>query len=946
MGDIRHFFRRFFFVGGEPTAKLSAWFRYGVTLIAVGLATALRVWFYYNGAQLSYLSFYPALVLVALYLGLGPGVLAVILSAISVLFWLEPVGEFVIASPIQRLGLAVFVATGFLLVWVCERLRRALDRAEMAEEALRVMHRKETSQLLDSISDGFFSLDREWHFTYLNSSAGRLLRVPPETLLGKVIWEVYPALDGLSLGREYRRAMRENIMVKAEDFYPEPLNAWYEARCYPSETGLSIFFADLTDQKEAQEALWREQEFSRALVENMVDAVVACDSESRLNLVNRAARQWHGVEALGTPPEKWAEFYHLFCADGVTPMPVESLPLVRAMRGERFHDVPVVIRPPGQPLRHTLVNGVPFFDEKGRKLGAVVVMHDITQRKYAEEELYRLNRLYAVLSQVNQAVIRCTSREELFRQICRVTVDYGDFKMAWVGKIDPETHRVVPIAAAGDKDHYLGKIQVYTDDRPEGRGPVGSAIRQGRTWISNDFSHDPDALPWHEAASAAGFHACIALPIRIQGTIFGALAVYSGDLNYFHEKEIRLLEEVASDISFALDHLEQEFLRQQDEIALKQAKEVAEAASRAKDQFIAVLSHELRTPLTPVLTAIVLMQTSREWSNEDKEEMEMIRRNVELEAKLIDDLLDITRISRGLIKMHREEVDAHACLGKALEICRAEMAAKSLNVSVRLDALHSLVWADPARLQQVFWNLIKNAVKFTPLGGHVGIVSFNDGQRLKIEVSDTGIGIEADVLPRIFNAFEQGEKTRSRQFGGLGLGLSIAKNVVELHHGSLTAFSEGRNKGARFVVELDTLGEVSPPSPVSTAEPPQHKDGQLRILLVEDHLDTLNILSRLLQKWGYVVVTADSVAKALDLTAAQPFDILISDIGLPDGNGLDIMRKTKGRHRLRGIALSGFGTDDDLRQSRAAGFEEHLTKPVGVETLRAAVERLAADNRG
>ena len=230
-------------------------------------------------------------------------------------------------------------------------------------------------------------------------------------------------------------------------------------------------------------------------------------------------------------------------------------------------------------------------------------------------------------------------------------------------------------------------------------------------------------------------------------------------------------------------------------------------------------------------------------------------------------------------------------------------------------------------------------------------VVFGDARHETLTVIDRSHGnasgvrtlrIEPDVLPRIFNAFEQGEKTWTRRFGGLGLGLSIAKAVVELHNGSLAAYSAGHHQGAVFTVELDTLASSSGDIVANVAAVP-HQERQLKILLVEDHADTLRILSRLLEKWGYIVRGSDCVAKALDLAAKESFDILISDLGLPDGSGLDIIRYTKEHYGLRGIALSGFGTEEDLRNSLAAGFEVHLTKPVGVEGLRAALERISSE---
>jgi len=375
--------------------------------------------------------------------------------------------------------------------------------------------------------------------------------------------------------------------------------------------------------------------------------------------------------------------------------------------------------------------------------------------------------------------------------------------------------------------------------------------------------------------------------------------------------------------------------------ALRQAKEAAEAANRAKDQFIAVLSHELRTPLTPVLATVSALEEHHSLPEGIREDMEVIRRNVELEARLIDDLLDVTRISQGKTLLRKETVDVHACLENTLEICQADIEFKSLKVDLRLDAAEHHVWADTARLGQVFWNLLKNAVKFTPDKGRISLRTSNVDGGIRIEIADTGIGIPPEAMPRIFNAFEQGEQTRDRLFGGLGLGLSIAKALVDLHQGRLTAFSEGTNKGSVFTVELPVAPPVS--TPVVGAEiPAPSAPERLRILLVEDHPDTLRILARLLRKWGYGVTTAASVQSALERASEQRPDLLITDLGLPDGDGGEIFRELKARHHLEGIALSGYGTEEDIRKSLENGFAEHLVKPVSFQTLQTAVERLAA----
>jgi PAS domain S-box-containing protein len=383
---------------------------------------------------------------------------------------------------------------------------------------------------------------------------------------------------------------------------------------------------------------------------------------------------------------------------------------------------------------------------------------------------------------------------------------------------------------------------------------------------------------------------------------------------------------------------------------LQAAKDAADAANRSKDHFLSVLSHELRTPLTPVLAAISHIESDpRLPPSVLNEHIAMIRRNVETEARLVDDLLDLTRIMRGKIRLHFEVVDAHATLRTATAMLQADADAKGLSVTLAFTARSFHLWADPARLQQVFLNLLSNAVKFTPAGGAISIRSANgNDSSWRLELSDTGIGIEPDVLSRLFLPFEQGEHVVARQFGGLGLGLSIVKSMIEMHGGQVSATSAGRGMGASFVVELTTLSAADRAAAAApSAEGAGTRDagdvgGGRRILLVEDHTDTRVVLSRLLASLGFLVLAAGSVREALDLAQREKVDLLVSDIGLPDGSGVDLMRELKQRQPIKGIALSGFGQADDLRRSAEAGFLKHLTKPVSFATLREVIAKLAS----
>ena len=382
--------------------------------------------------------------------------------------------------------------------------------------------------------------------------------------------------------------------------------------------------------------------------------------------------------------------------------------------------------------------------------------------------------------------------------------------------------------------------------------------------------------------------------------------------------------------------------RKNAEILLQRAKNEAEEANRAKDRFLAMLSHELRTPLTPVLMTIAALRREPDLNDDIRHDLEMLQRNVELEALLIDDLLDLTRIAHGKLELHNDAVDIHGTIEHALNICAGDLIGKKIQVIRNLDAREHHCWADPARLQQVFWNLVKNSAKFTPDGGRIEIATRNnEAHQIIVEIRDNGIGIEPGLMPRIFDAFEQGGGTITSKYGGLGLGLAICKRVVDLHHGTIEAESEGQGRGAKFTVTLNAMETSMLEGPVLflETEPPRIK--HVQILFVEDHEDTARVLGRILRNAGFDVSHAGTISEARALAGSRRFDLLISDLGLPDGSGLELMSALRDAQKMSGIALSGFGTDDDVAASIAAGFSAHLTKPVDWDRLRAEIEKLA-----
>jgi hypothetical protein len=369
------------------------------------------------------------------------------------------------------------------------------------------------------------------------------------------------------------------------------------------------------------------------------------------------------------------------------------------------------------------------------------------------------------------------------------------------------------------------------------------------------------------------------------------------------------------------------------------ALRAAEDANAQKDRFLAVLSHELRTPLTPVLASVQRIDRRLGGSEELGREIRMIRRNVELESSLIDDLLDVTRIAQGKIAIRHRPLDLHEKILHVLETCRPDAAGRGIAIDARLEASEHFGEGDSARLQQVFWNVVKNAIKFTPSGGRVAVRTESAGPgRLRLTVADTGIGIPAEKLGSIFHAFEQGEATITRRFGGLGLGLSISKAFVEAHGGTIRAESEGAGHGSTFVIELPAAA-LPRASAVPDEAVPRPAGARWSILVVEDHSDTAAAMKAALQDRNEDVRVAGDIGSAIALHRERPADLLITDIGLPDGDGIALLAVLGQIHPLRGIVVSGYGMEADVRRSQDAGFAAHLTKPFNVTRLEETIEQ-------
>ncbi|HYY27152.1 MAG TPA: ATP-binding protein [Chthoniobacterales bacterium] len=441
----------------------------------------------------------------------------------------------------------------------------------------------------------------------------------------------------------------------------------------------------------------------------------------------------------------------------------------------------------------------------------------------------------------------------------------------------------------------------------------------------NDLSTDKHPSPLSPPLPIRSF---LALSVRdSKGEIVGALAFAHRSPAFFTERTERILAVVAVQVSIGLENA--------------QLYRSAQAASAAKDQFLAILSHELRTPLTPIFAILSAIEQYPDLPEAIRSDLLAITRNLQLETRLIDDLLDLTRINQGKLSLQREIIDVHSLIRSVRNLCENAIAKQQVRVAMQLEAARYHVLGDAGRLQQVFWNLLSNAIKFTPAGGTIELrTSVVAGAELRIQLTDSGRGIGLGSLERIFQPFDQGDLSVAPRFGGLGLGLAISRGIVDAHEGKIRADSPGLGRGATLTVTLPLAEtEQLPNAPPPTPKPPAVNKA-VRVLLVDDHEDTLEFMGRLLRLSGREVVTASTYGEALNIGRRQEFDLVISDIGLPGGSGYDLLPALQTLSPLKGIALSGYGMKEDVDRSMAAGFSAHLTKPCDVSVLNATIEKV------
>ena len=564
----------------------------------------------------------------------------------------------------------------------------------------------------------------------------------------------------------------------------------------------------------------------------------------------------------------------------------------------------------------------------------------IEENQDRQDELSRVNQ---ELAETNTGVLALYDELETLHRISLMLASKLDLKALIQAIIDVTTQLTdAEIGAFFLREEKTGRWMHYASSGPaaevlEGFPPASAPDFFGTNFAELGMEHIPDFPAHTESCSTSQFaqaladkmvvRSCLSVPVIESGeTLVGALIFASSKPRVFTERSERILTSIASQAAVGIEKA--------------QLFQTVAAASAAKDDFLAMLSHELRTPLNPVMAIVSSLHGDPRVPADLREDVAVIWRNIRLEARLIDDLLDFNRLIKGKLQLSQEPLDIHPLIASVIDICREELAAKSHRLTTHLEATRTTVHGDAARLQQSLWNVLKNAIKFTPEQGAIEIRTWNVDETLRIEVTDTGRGIEEDAIERIFTAFEQGPSPVASHFGGLGLGLSIARMFVDLHGGKISATSPGLGQGATIRIDLPLVEAASAPEKATPQTQPAIMKGGGRILLVDDHADTLENLARLLRRRGYEVAAAADGAQADAAVRRETFDLFVSDLGLPDISGHQLLSSLRTVQDRPAIALSGYGMESDVASSKAAGFQEHLTKPIDINLLAQTIERL------
>ena len=799
-----------------------------------------------------------------------------------------------LGAPFSHRELLAYVRANLALA----RVRREAARRERVLSEAAALVRQRLERILEGINDDFVMYDDEWRYVYVNEQAARSLGFPREQLIGRNIWELFPDAIGNLFYREMLRAKSERRDVAFEHYY-EPWGKWIENRAYVMPNGMLLFSTDITERKRAEAALRESEQRFRLMADAAPVLIWISGVNRRFTWVNK---QW--LEFVGRPMadmlgNSWIEHIHPDDLERIVQIYNHAFdarePFLTEYRLKR-HD--------GE-YRWMLVNGTPLYEAGGEFTGFIGSLIDITERKAAEEAM----RL---------------SEDRLRLALESADIGTWDFnpltgELTW----DPRSKELFGLGPDATVNYEVFLAGLHPDDRE----PMHEAVQRALDPASGGVY----AVEYRTVGLEDGVERWIAANGQAFFDSSGRAVRFIGTVRDVTER--RRAEELRA------QQLEQErLLRAQ-----------AEEASRLKDEFLAIVSHELRTPLTAFLGYTQLLQRRTHDAAYVARTVEKLVRSAQDQAQIIEDLLDVSRIVSGKLRMEMRPTDLPAVVTAALDTVRPAVEAKGQQLIVELSPEASPVLGDANRLQQVVWNLLSNATKFTPAGGRIHVRLERSGRDVVLTVSDSGQGISPAFLPYVFDRFRQADSTSRRSQGGLGLGLAIVRQLVELHGGTVQVASPGVGQGATFTVCLPLISAGAtaalPGEPGAGEEYPRELAG-LRVLLVDDQPDILELLTEILAPCGTMVRAVATAREALELVRVWRPDVLVSDIAMPGEDGYWLINQVRALPPEEGgdtpaAALTAYVRVEERIKVLAAGFQLYVPKPVEPAELREVIARLA-----
>jgi PAS domain S-box-containing protein len=731
---------------------------------------------------------------------------------------------------------------------------------------------------------------------------------------------------------------------------------WVQAIIYPVRDAAGeirevvLMHEDISERKRVEENLRYQLNLTSAITNNTAEGLCLLDAEGRLTFMNPAAEAMLGWTEAELKGRVLHSAVHYLKPDG-EPYPVSECPLGEVLNSKATitNQEDVWIRKDGTMIP-IFCSCAPIIID-GVATGAVLAAHDITERKRAEERRARRARQTTLRADIGVALARSESLQSILRESAEALVSHFDAAFARIWTLNADSNILELQASAGLYTHLDGEHARV----PLGQFKIGLIAEQRKPHFTNDVLNDPRVND-KEWAHRAGMVAFAGYPLLVEERLIGVMAIFSRE---------QLTEETLDSLALVAETIAQGIERKRLEEQLRQRAEQLAEANRLKDEFLATLSHELRTPLTSILGWAKLMRTERFDSQLSNRALEIIERSAVAQSQLINDLLDVSRIITGKLRLVAQPLEPAPVVAAAVDSLRPTAEARGVQLEMLLDATAGQVSGDADRLQQVIWNLLSNAIKFTPKGGRVTVQLRPFESQIEITVRDTGPGIAPEFLPYIFDRFRQADGSITREHGGLGLGLAIVRHLVELHGGTIHAESEGANLGSTFRVRLPLMAvrHVADPNGDAAAQraddtvdgalesdAPRGREGLLqglRVLVVDDDPDTRALLVMSLEKNGAESVAAfGSAPEALAALARLAPDVLVSDIGMPTVDGYQLIRQIRALPiaaggRTPAAALTAYATADDRRRAIEAGYNLHISKPVEPKELATALARLA-----